>query len=323
MKFFFWGNTNGRFGPDQVNRSMIKNLTQSFWYTKCSGKYCGMLESAGKVLFSNVIVISGVSRKGVLLAKLGRCLGKKTVYIMHGCAAYECELNGVPLAPRGAKYEQYLMGNTDLLLPVSERFMHWVRERYPEYADKTGFLYNGIDRELLSECMVTDKQPGSVIAAGGTDRLKGNALLAEAVEAMGGRAHLEVYGNCREKTGTYQHVQYMGTVEHDIFLKKLSKASLFVVNSCFETFSVATIEALCCGCSVLISEAAGITGILELTEMDIIHDPANAEEIRTKIAYLLENPNHARILSALDVEAHSYEKTAERLENICRDLSLK
>ena len=44
------------------------------------------------------------------------------------------------------------------------------------------------------------------------------------------------------------------------------------------------------------------------------------EEIKEKIKYLLKKPNNERILKQLDLKNYTYQKTVERLEEICRTL---
>ena len=323
MKILFLGNVTELHGPDQVNRCYYSHLSEHFLYARSRNRYAEFIEAALKMLFCRVVVVSGVTRRGCWLTGLARFFRKKTVYIMHGCAAHEFELNRIVLGETAKRQEMYMLKNADLLLPVSEKFMHWVQQRYPEYAHKTHFLYNGIEKISIPENDQLLKVPGSIIAAGGTDPLKGNGLLAQAVEQIP-EAHLRIYGNQNGTAGSRcgSNVQYMGRVSHEEFLQQLMRTELFVVNSVFETFSLAAVEALSCGCSVLISEQAGVTGILELSEADIIHNPEDIGEIKCKVEHLLMHANHQRIMSKLNLDAYSYPKTVERLETICQQLCL-
>lgn len=96
---------------------------------------------------------------------------------------------------------------------------------------------------------------------------------------------------------------------------------MFVLKSIMEPFSLSTIEALFCGCSVLVSNLAGVTDLLDLEETDIIFNPVDKEEIRTKMLYLLEHPNNDRIMSKFIPEKWTYQKMVERLECLCRELA--
>lgn len=75
-----------------------------------------------------------------------------------------------------------------------------------------------------------------------------------------------------------------------------------------------------CGCSVLVSNAAGALDLLDVKENDVIFDPMNENEIASKIDYLLANPNNARLVSSLDFDRISYQAEVEKLENYCNRL---
>ena len=111
--------------------------------------------------------------------------------------------------------------------------------------------------------------------------------MLQAVTVLHGKASLTVYGvEDGDISPEENGIRKAGTLPHDQFLQELAGTQLFVLNSVFETFSVAVVEALACGCSVLVSEVAGITDLLVLEETDIIHDPMDVEEIRGKMEYL-------------------------------------
>ena len=308
MKILFWGETEGNSGPENVNELIAENLTDSFVCVRERNPVRKMLKGIRYCLESDVTVISGVSRKGCLLA----LLAKRVVYILHGCAAREAEADGLEV-PAAIRQERYLMKKADLLLCVSENFRDWVRDVYPQYAGKTDFLHPGVECRRVTG----QKIPGSVIAAGGDSAIKNNAVLAEAVEGLGGRAKLEVYGSLRGQPASRTHTRWMGGVSHGEFLQRLARAEIFVLNSRFETFSLAVIEALGCGCSVLVSEKAGVTEVLAPEETDILRDPLDTEEIRRKISCLLEKPNNGRLLQSLDWEEISAEGYVRRLEEKC------
>lgn len=315
MKILFFGGTKGSSGPDHVNRRMVENLTERFRYVKSASRCLRAAEALEKCVFSDVTVVSGVSALGCMLMALAGLLGRKRVYIMHGCAAHEAKTDGLKNVDACLRQERYLLEHADLLLPVSEKFRDWVRSRYPRYAEKTKHLYNGIDK---SPVLPSKKKAGSVMASGGGSRIKNNAVAAAAVESLSGELRLEICGSgLSEDT---PNVRYLGQLSHEAFLEKLGETEIFVVNSIFESFSIAAVEALSCGCSLLISEAAGVTGLLTLEENDIIHDPMNAGEIKEKLLHLHTHPNNRRLLSGLDFERWSYAQSVARLEKLCADL---
>ena len=151
--------------------------------------------------------------------------------------------------------------------------------------------------------------------------MKNNAILTEIVEELSGKVKFEICGYLYNNPPSgLQHSHYTGVIPRDLFWEHLEKAELFIMNSTLESFGLSAIEALLCGCSVLISDAVGATDLLELEESDIIHNPADKEEIRRKILYLLEHPNNERIRSSFHPEEWTYQKTVERLETLCKDI---
>lgn len=320
MRILFGGEVKGNSGPSNVNRSIRANFTESFTGIDSRNKYRKTLEGLGKCLRCDVVVLSGVTRFGCILLGIAKIFRKKTVFIMHGCGEYEVELNHIQGMEKGLRQEQFLLQNADLLLPVSRKFMIWFQERYPQYADKTKYLFNGIDTELLQSLTVGQKKAGTAAAAGGSQILKNNQIVAQAVEELGGSVRLNIYGPWQTAAPAFQHSCSRGHIPHGDFIAQLKETELFILNSLFETFSIAVIEALLCGCSVLVSEVAGVTDLLALEENDMIHDPMDVEEIKRKILYLQENPNNERILSQLDLNEWSYRKSVQRLEQLCAEL---
>lgn len=321
MKVLFWGGIEGEGGPNSVNRGIVQNLTPCFRSVKSENKYIQMLEVLLKCFNSDVIVISGVSKQGMLLTAFSKLLGRKTVYLMHGCAEYEVAVNQQENCEQALKQERFLLKYADLLLPVSKKFRNWVCDRYPQYAHKAKYLYNGIDKASLADRGEVQKKKGTVAAAGADRGVKNNIVISRAVEEMNGNAELTVFGTIYDKAPKeFRYSRYFDRIPRSDFLEKLCETELFVVNSIFESFNISVIEALCCGCSILISEIVGVTDLLELEESDIIHDPMDVQEIRSKIEYLLEHPNNARIMSKLDLDEYSYQKSVERLEELCREL---
>ncbi len=320
MRILFGGEAKGESGPQQINRGILRNLSDSFWCVGRKNRYWKTMEGLYKTLLSDVVVLSGVTRFGCILMGFALLTGKKTVYIMHGCNEAEAEINQIPAFEKALRQERFLMKHVDLLLPVSELFQQRICERYPQYAAKTAYLHNGIDLAGIPLHPTEKRIPGSILAAGGSLKIKNNAKLAQAVEELCGSMTLQICGHWETDREVFLHTRFSGQRSHEDFLAQLRKTELFVVNSLFETYSIASVEALLCGCSVLISDAAGIAEILPLEENDRIHDPMDTEEIKRKILWLHEHPNRDRILSQLDLREISVDRYLEQLEEICGKL---
>ena len=64
VKILFWGDTAGNNGPMNINKGMMASLTGSFLSVRRCGKYRELIIGFWKLLQADMIVISGVSRKG-------------------------------------------------------------------------------------------------------------------------------------------------------------------------------------------------------------------------------------------------------------------
>lgn len=310
MKILFWGETSRCNGPGLVNRGFQTHLPENFLRIQTGGKRLPFLEGLVKLLLSQCLVVSGVSRQGCILMAVAGLLGKRTLYLMHGSAARE--QTWYPDEDL-VRQEAYLMAKAGRILCVSRMFRDWVRCTYPHYAHKTEFLYPGI---AVSAVTNGKKIPGTLAAAGGDGGIKGNDILSRVVESMEGTAVLTVFGPVH-KHHRESFTTYTGVLPREEFYGQLQSKALFVLNSRFESFSLSAVEALLLGCSVLVSEKAGVAEVLALEETDVIHDPEDETELRRKIQHLLLHPNCERLLKNLPREQLSWKTAVAKLEAYC------
>ena len=154
---------------------------------------------------------------------------------------------------------------------------------------------------------------------GGDRNIKNNVVISEAVELLDGKVELNIYGHMYHKDvfNKYNHTRVMGLVSQNELFKRMEEAELFILNSVRESFGLAVFDALNCGCSVLLSDRVGATGLLDLNDDDVIFNPMDEKEIAEKIKRVMENPNNNRIKSNIDYTQLSYEKEVEKLEQFC------
>ena len=328
-KYFFIGEMRGSSGPINVNKEIIANLTDNFTYLKTGRMFSKLAEAVIKTLACKVVIVSTPSRCGMYMARLARLLRKKSIFIMHGCAEWEVELNDYSLSDRmvrnAVSYERELMKTVDLILPVSHRYSLQLQQRYPQYKEKFGYLYNGITVPEVLKTRQRDicRRKGTVIAAGGDRKLKNNIVVARAMKKLDKNSKLVVYGSVEDPAHLPkdERIEYRDQIPQSEFYEAMMASELFVLNSTCESFGLAVFDALLCGCSVLISNAAGALDLLDVTEHDVIYDPHDEDEIAAKIAYLLEHPNNERIMKHLDLEALSYQSEVQKLQAICEELA--
>lgn len=322
-KFFLYGDWQSNAGPMNVNRSWIENSDGSMDYTKARNKYARKLEKRWKCLKYNTIVFSaGASIPEMRMAKF---LGKRVVYIMHGCAQYENVINKLGLTDEQLSREKQALDISDLIVAVSERYAEWANAHFPQYANKIQFVNNGLD---ISPSFTSHPKNNtgkySVAVSGGNRPIKCNVEVCKAVEKLNSRGmDIDVYAfglyhDNGEKIYDYPFVSRMGQMNKETYYKKLKTIDLMVVNSEIEPFGLVVGDAINCGTSLLMSQHVGAMGIFRnLQDTDVIADNHNVEEIATKIETLLKSGNAERLYKSIDRERCSSRQAFFNLKKIC------
>lgn len=311
---FYWENN----GPNNVNKEIIRYMDDDFIYVKSKNRYIKFVEATVKVLKAQTVLVSGMSKVGFFTARIAKHLNKKIVFIMHGCVAYEKELNCLSGMENTIAREQCLIEMADRLLPVSAKFAEWVKMRYPEASYKVCPWPLGVNQSEV-QTPISKKEKGLVIAAGGDRNQKNNSVLCDVMCSINGDARLEIYGDLQPGKEHLENafISWMGIVPNDQFLERLRCAEVFVINSVLEPFSIAVFEALAAGCSVLVSQYVGAAELMKLEAEDIIFDPYDREEIKQKLIMLLRQSNNQRISEQIDWNQISYKNAIKRLKDLC------
>lgn len=328
MKIFVVGDHYSGTGPANVTKAYIDTLPQGTLYQKYKNKLFRLVELYLKIPICDVIFISGYSKQNLIALNIAKKSGIKTAYLVHGSIEYENEINGT-IDEQMNEVERKTFEGADLLLAVSSSFARFLNEQYPEYKDKISVLTNGIDYKLLPAAKKDNKKEAKkIISIGGgmpRKRIKTICQALEILNSEGMNISLTVAGADGKDTEiirSYPFVNYLGLVNHELMIKELNSSKLFIQNSCFETFGLAPIEALMCGCDILLSKECGALSLFEgsYSENDIICDTQDCEEIANKIRYLMMNGNNEKMLSNLDMELTSWEYRSVQLQNILKNL---
>lgn len=316
FKLFLDGDTKKNAGPANVNKELIKN--SNIIYTKNKNKIIRIIETIYKIIFANAVVFSGIPRKShIFIAKIFK---KKIIYLMHGYLKYDNEVNLLKLSKREITDEEYLFKKSDLVLCVSEKFAEWFKVQRMDLKNKIYFLNGGINKkEYFDKC---NKDPNTLAVAGGNRNIKNNKIVSEAVNKLnndGFKCKLNLYGEIVENNERIignDNVTIVGQLKQNEFFNELNKTKLFVLNTTIESFGLSVIDALLCGCNILIPYNSGVTSIIEYTENDVIYNCNDINEIEKKIKYNLENDNNKRIVESINFNKYTWDKVSERLIEI-------
>lgn len=321
-KFLLLGGYKSNAGPHNVNRSYIENSDESMSYIKTSGiRIINRLENLVKIIFYPSILFSG----GVptIEFQLCRILHKRTFYLMHGCTKFENIVNQLNLPKNTLEKEDFVLKNIHKIITVSSKFAEWVKNEYPEYADKITFCPNGIK---LSYPIAHKKRTDSRIIAltGGNRLIKRNYYICKAVENLnnkGWNIRVKAFGRNHsngEPIYDFNFVDKMGQMSKNEYYKELEESDLLCVNSDLESFGLVVCDGLNCGCSLLMSKNVGATSIFNnLQDDDLINDNRDIDEIAKKIEHLLEESNSKRLYDSIDKEKYSVKQSFLRLKQIC------
>ncbi len=321
MRIFLAGDHYSGTGPANVTKYYIENLPEGTLYQKRRGKIARVPEIILNTIRADVVVYSGYSKQNILGLKAAKILKKPSAYIMHGCVEHE---NGINLEPDEEmnRIERKTLELADLVIAVSAGFGEWLKDHYPMYADKIDHVTNGIDSALLSNSKKReDRERHMIFSIGGGMPRKKIKYICEAVEKLRKEYDDKLYlcvigdkGADSEEIDSYDHVDNRGIVPFDEGVRLFDEAALFVQNSCFETFGLAPVEALSCGCPILCSGAVGALEVIgSIRDEDVIRRYDDPEEIAAKIRYLLENPNAERLSAGFDWENHSWKTVSTAL----------
>lgn len=322
-RLFLAGDFRTGTGPANVTKSYLKCLPKDTLYQKARSKTLRVPEILFKTMRAKVVLYSGYSGQNVLGLRLAKIFKKPSAYLMHGCVEHENAINGVP-DERMKRIERKTMALADRIFAVSDWFADWLREAYPEYRDKIDSAVNGVD--VTPDSMPARRTEGQIISIGGGMPRKKIKHICEALQllndsrAADGEQPVKLIvigdkGFDTELINGYSFVENRGIVPFEETKALLRSSKLFIQNSCFETFGLAPLEALMCGCSVLLSVHVGALELFEnVDETDVITNYEDAGEIASKIGGLLRHGNADRLMTKIDKESASWEARTRQLQ---------
>ena len=326
MKIFVIGDYRTGTGPANVTLEYLKRLPRGTRHLVAKSKALRAVEILLKMPSCDVVLFSGYSKQNILGLKLAHKLKKPTAYLMHGCVEHENAINEC-IDKEMNRVERMTMELSDRIYAVSSQFAKWLRTNYPEYSDKIEAMPNGVNTELLKDVLDIDKIQArdslQIFTIGGGMPRKKIKHICEAIAKINRRYGEMTYrlvvvgdkGKDDDIINAYPFVENLGLVDFEKTKQLYRESALFVQNSCFETFGLAPMEALMCGCNVLLSREIGALELFNNVEDgDIINNFYDEAEIASKIDRLLKVGNASRLIRAFDRESASWEKRTVQLQ---------
>lgn len=324
MRVFVVGDYRTGTGPANVTKEYLLRFPKDTKRLIFKSKPLRALEILLKMPFCSVVLISGYSRQNILTLKWAGLLGKPAAYLMHGCVDHENAINEC-VDKTMSRVEKETMERSDAIFAVSSHFASWLKTNYPEYSDKISAAVNGVDTRLLDKMdgfRSGGRDKDLIFSIGGGMPRKKIKHICAAIDLMNKKAGEEKYrlvvigdkGKDDEVISSYSFVNNLGLVSAEVTRGLFQQASLFVQNSCFETFGLAPMEAIVNGCSVLMSREIGALELFKcLEDGDVIDNWYDEAEIAGKIEALLNKGNASRLAMSFDKESSSWEERTMEL----------
>lgn len=331
MKIFLLGDFETNNGPAIANREMKEAIRRDFKinYSNATGKIKRIVEMYVGVKRTDILLICSKSKINYMAVKLAKRKNKKIIYLMHGYASYEYKIENPNLMSEELKkiyeYEQFIFDTAEKIVCVSRHCMNYMKSEFPMYANKFDYTYNVVDIDKI-ENKHRDRSDKNyqIMSVGGGMRQKNILTLVRAVNQLKQNVKVMVVGKTLsdgEEIRQYANVIWFEHLPHDKLIQFMSESNIYIQNSIFETFGISVIEALFAGCSLLLSNAIGCLDLFEnLTDMDIIYNVFDENEIAIKIDYLLKNPNNERLVKSFNKEYITTEWQANRWKDIIGEI---
>lgn len=312
-------------GPAIVNKNYYKYLQNYAYVCKSNNKIKRIIDILLKIRKCNVVIISGLSKLQLLGCKMAKKFNKEVIYLMHGYAKIEYETNEIEEQKRVlTDIEDEVLKKADKIVCVSEIFSQLLVKYRPDLKNKVTFVNNGIDNIKISH-KKKNEEIFTIITVGGGMKRKNNLNICKAIDKIDSIKIKFIVIGKKDKDGEeisrYKFVDYYDHLPHEEVLKKMEESDLYVQNSYFETFGLSIFESIACGCKILISKNVGALSIIENIDDDMIINNSNdIEEIESKIQKIYKQKDK-NVTYIEDWDKHSWKNEAEKLLNLCGDLT--
>ena len=237
-----------------------------------------------------------------------------------------CSIHGADFSPAGkppasSRGMRILLRYADRIVTPSDDYRRKVIEVFPEYADKTVFIHNGVD---LSEFSIASQDIDSppkeryVLSVSAYKKQKALDVLIQAMKAVAARnpeVKLILVGEgplrggleaLSEKLGLVDCIEFHGHKSHPEVIRLLRGCEVFVLPSRFETFGIAIVEAMACGRPVVAANAGGMPEIVRNGITGILVDKENPSQLADALNALLGDPSlRQRLGENAFVDAHA------------------
>lgn len=225
------------------------------------------------------------------------------------------------------KIQKWVVGQADLVITPSKYFRKLVGS-WIENPEKVKTIYNGIELGVQNPLagQAKPKTPDSklILSAGRLVPWKGFEVLIETMKdfpdwklvIVGDGPESEKLKAKSEKLEVSDQIEFAGSVPREKLIYYLNKASLFILNTSFESFSFQVVEAMAAGVPVITTNIGNLPEIIENGKEGILVNPNDKVQILSAIRKLDSDIKfrHSIVANAKEKSKEfSIEKTVDNL----------
>ena len=309
--------------PAKITRQLVEHFPSDTLSQKRTNKILRLFELYIKLPKAGKIICSGFSKQNLICFRYAKKHAKTSFYLMHGCAEFENQINGC-VDETMVKAEQDMLSLVDYIVAVSEPYAEWLKIRYPQHKDKILVATNGIDWESIEKTLQNNKQREAVanskirinnriLTSGGGLPIKNILPICEAIDLIYQKARFEntkdislpelvvigPEGINSAEIKKFPFVSYLGSLSQKEVYEQMTMAKLYIQDSLLETFGLAPVEAIVCGCELLLSKEVGAINVIQnlsdLNSENMINDNMDVNEISEKIVKLMTETSEKKV----------------------------
>ena len=194
-------------------------------------------------------------------------------------------------------------------------------------------MSNGVDSTLFYPGERKTKIPFNVLYVGRLDHDKNASLLIEALHLLQQQNKLtpeicctivgsgEEEKKLKELVHTYQldtFIHFTGKIQNDKLVNFYQEGDLFVLTSLAELESMTTLEAIACGCPILVADTQRNAATAFVQGNGYTFDPRQPQDLADKIYTLSKDPALVQSMSQKSLEIvdeFTFSKSVQKLED--------
>lgn len=223
-------------------------------------------------------------------------------------------------------------------ITVSESSQRDISTDHEVHLDRIHVVPIGIDTDFFAPRPDVQRIPGRIVSTASADvPLKGQRFLLEALAKVlpeYPHAHLELVGRNREGSTTSATLEELGLsdrvrfnhgISYETLVELLASATVAVVPSLYEGFSIPAIEALSCGAPLIATTGGALPEVAgPHLETCLAVPPGDSEGLAEQIKFAFEHPDVCARIGAAGrdrvIQKWSWHESAAQTAGHCREL---